>query len=288
MAEQSIPVDLFNPGQVFACLGIVELSERILGPTTGHFDWNDSSHVVFRAATSHGEPVTEALRFLAEAEVEVISPRSDLRTDQAPCRAPVNREFSTPIPESAASLPAQLTVGEVAIVVSSWGETNLFEQVATGRDNVKFWAGAGGYPGVGLLKDALALARPHLADAVRDPFAVSGPQSSSFRFDWRRDYIPLQIGFSVNNHAMTPIGYPVVEVLAAVGLEHARPLRPERRNKLLYTYCVCKSPLPAPLLRAALGGAVLPFPTRRFQMALDWPGKEGQARCIATVTEENV
>jgi hypothetical protein len=28
------------------------------------------------------------------------------------------------------------------------------------------------------------------------------------------------------------------------------------------------------------------FPARRFLMSLGWPGKEGQARSITTVTEE--
>jgi hypothetical protein len=29
------------------------------------------------------------------------------------------------------------------------------------------------------------------------------------------------------------------------------------------------------------------MPMRRFRMRLDWPGKEGQARSITTVTEES-
>jgi hypothetical protein len=44
--------------------------------------------------------------------------------------------------------------------------------------------------------------------------------------------------------------------------------------------------LPSSLLRAGLGATSLPFPSRRFRMFLGWPGKEGQARAITTVTEE--
>ncbi len=31
MAESSIPVDLFNPGQVFACLGFLEAADVLCG-----------------------------------------------------------------------------------------------------------------------------------------------------------------------------------------------------------------------------------------------------------------
>ena len=69
-----------------------------------------------------------------------------------------------------------------------------------------------------------------------DPFAVDALQSGSFRLDWRRDYVPLHAGFSPNVHGSVVMrGYPVVELLAAIGLTHARPVR---HNKLRYSYGV--------------------------------------------------
>ncbi len=37
MAEATIPVDLRNPGQVFACLGLMEAAEVLLGPAEGRY-----------------------------------------------------------------------------------------------------------------------------------------------------------------------------------------------------------------------------------------------------------
>jgi CRISPR-associated protein Csx14 len=160
-----------------------------------------------------------------------------------------------------------------------------------GRDNVKFWAGAGGYPGAALARDALAilarLGANAIADAAADPFGFAAPMSSSFRFDWRRDYVPLDAGFSLNEHAtMTPVGYPFVELLAAIGLQNARPQRPNPRDKLVYRYAVTNATLPTVFARAVVGGAKLGFPIRTFRMRLDWPGQEGQARCIVEAREE--
>ena len=129
-------------------------------------------------------------------------------------------------------------------------------------------------------------------DHADAPFSLAAEQSSSFRFDWRRDYVPIDAGFSPNAHNdITMQGYPVVEVMAAIGLTHARPLR---RDKLNYTYGlagVFGTDLYDPIfLRAALGAQRAPFagmPFRRFHMQLNWPGQEGQARCITNVIEEN-
>ena len=50
MAEASIPVDLFNPGQVFACLGIMELADEVLGGAHGAFLLDDSGATGFTFA----------------------------------------------------------------------------------------------------------------------------------------------------------------------------------------------------------------------------------------------
>ena len=294
MAEHVIPVDLFNPGQLFACLGFLEAAEILLSEAEGGFDWSRETEegVKFRLrAAGEENPVGMVLEFLAEAQVKAIAPaKSEHRTEKWKVSTAVLREgepFPLPDPPSPATLPAVLKVsGKRAIQLDHWGDATL-------RDNVKFWAGAAGYPGAGLARDALDLIRTGYRsnpDQIRnDPFSFSVPQSSSFRFDWRRDYIPLEIGFSPNEHRdVRMIGFPAVEVLAAIGLTHARP---QRLTKLEYRYGAAAGAedgalLDPTLLRATFGCTSLPFPQRRFRMHLGWPGKENQARCIIDVTEE--
>ena len=173
-----------------------------------------------------------------------------------------------------------------AVDIDHWGD-----QGQARRDRAKFWAGAGGYPGAGLARDALELIRGRAIHHARDPFSLSAEQSSSFRFDWRRDYVPIDAGFSPNAHGNVVMrGYPVVELLAAIGLTNARPIRLKR---LEYRYGVAGlagDDLYDPnFLRAALGveRPLFPgMPFRLFAMRLDWPGQEGQARCITDVIEE--
>lgn len=293
MAKARIPVDLFNPGQVFACLGLLEAADVLLGHAQGGFDWKDESDVKFILLTPGDEcPMRTTIQFLRQATItSVAPPNSTLATDgwDVPTRllSSDDSEFPFPAPTSPATLPALLQHAGKEIAIQYWGE----DSAKTGRDNAKFWAGAGGYPGAALAKDAIELIKQQPKEELySDPLNVSAQQSSSFRFDWRRDYVPLDIGFSLNAHSsgrFNTVGYPFVELLAAIGLTNARP---KRLSKLEYHYDVIStgnegSGFDSTFVRAALGAVSLPFDLRLFRMNLAWPGKEGQARCITTVDE---
>ena len=291
MAGASIPVDLTNPGQVFACLGLAEAADVLLGAAHGVFDWQDPDSVRFHlAADGTDDPVVRVLRFLDEATVTSLAPAGSInQTEKWNVDTVVDpsRAFPFPDPESAAKLPARVADADHVIVIDYWGDATRR------RDNVKFWAGAGGYPGAGLARDAIALLRGCVLEHSQDPFSMATQQSGSFRFDWRRDYIPIDAGFSPNAHGDVVMrGYPVVELLAAIGLTNARPLR---HTKLEYSYGVLgmagSDLYDLIFLRAALGARQPLFPGmpfRLFQMQLGWPGQENQARCITSVTEESL
>ena len=70
MSEASIPVDLLNPGQVFACLGFLEAAEVLAGDAHGGFDWSNEGDIRFRLS-SKGEtnPFETVLLFLCDATV---------------------------------------------------------------------------------------------------------------------------------------------------------------------------------------------------------------------------
>jgi CRISPR-associated protein Csx14 len=293
MAEASIPVDLFNPGQVFACLGFAEAADALLGGAEACFDWSKRCDVRFRLrATGEESPVAHVLRFIAEAVAFAEAPRGspNVRAWKAswgrtPHELDKGQPYSSPDPDSPATLVTVLRAGEREIRLDYWAD-------ATKRDNAKFWGGAAGYPGAALTRDALELVRMCIA-AAADPFALAVPQRSSFRLDWRRDYVPIDAGFSLNKHgrAIVTVGYPLVELLGAIGLSYARPQR--LQTKIEYRYGVLGTSgevfwLPLAFLRAGLGASETPFETRRFRMSLSWVNKEDQGdRAITQVTEES-
>jgi CRISPR-associated protein Csx14 len=285
MAEATIPVDPTNPGQVFACLGLMEAAEVICSPVTGGFDLTEGRETFALTSDGKEDPILAVLEFLTRSEVCAATPDGQdasfgksMTFKASAVYAP--GAYPYPDPGARDRLPCVLVYGERRLVVDHWAD-------GARDDAMKFWAGAGGYPGVALARDALDLLPDDPATLRPDPFAFSAPQSSSFRFDWRRDYVPLDAGFSPNRHgAVTMVGYPVVELLAAIGLRHARP---HRETRLSYRYAAWGMPLPLPLARSALGctDPIFPgLPLRRFHMTLGWPGQEGQAKCIIRVDEE--
>lgn len=293
MGEASIPVDLFNPGQVFACIGFAETAAMLLGEAEGCFDWSTRDAVRFHLrAPGNANPIERVLRFLSTASVTAEAPHGSTNIGSwkknwgdKPIELAKWEPYASADPDSPATLTTVLRTADGEVRLDHWADTV--------RDNVKFWAGAGGYPGAALARDALCLARSRALASTDDPFALAAPQSSSFRLDWRRDYVPIDAGFSLNAHggAIESVGYPLVELLGAIGLTHARPRR--LKNKLEYRYGVVGTSsdllwLPLSVLRAALGVSTLPFEMRTFTMLLGWPGKEGQARAITQVIEGQI
>lgn len=295
MNPASIPVDLRNPGQVFACLGLMEMTEILNGPCMIRFNYQANETECHFELDASTDCIDRAVRFLARCKVVAItasrSPGGEERLSAAKWQVETETAagpfFPGPPPSSPATLPVRLSFRDVDVPIEHW-----IDDFRTGRDNVKFWAGAGGYPGAALARDFVYLLSrfddASLSRIALDPFAFYEPMDSSFRFDWRRDYIPLDAGFSPNDQpSVSMVGFPLVELLAAVGLQNARPARLDARSKLAYRYFVSNTWLPPCLARAMLGAGISGFPVRTFRMDLGWPGKENQARCIINAEEEH-
>lgn len=236
MKRASVPVDLFNPGQVFACFGLAEAAAQLLGEARGAFDWSDAGgQAWFHVLAPDKDPLAHVLDFLTQATVEVYTCDKELVAEQE-IQTRFRRDETFPIarPNSPATLPAVASLDGRELWFQYWGDS-------THRDNFKLWAGMAGMSGAKLLRNALDLIstpRP----TTHDPFNQPSNQSGSFNLDWRRTYVPIDAGFSPNAHksGMTTRGYPLVEILGAYGLAHARPRR--HQSKLDYSYGVICSP----------------------------------------------
>jgi len=90
MAEHAIPVDLYNPGQVFACLGFLEAADVLLGEAEGGFDWRDEANVTFALRAGQDmNPFEAVLQFWPNPK----SLMSSLQRGQP--SAPPNQSYGT-------------------------------------------------------------------------------------------------------------------------------------------------------------------------------------------------
>lgn len=314
MAEASIPVDLFNPGQVFACLGFLEAAEILLGDAEGGFDWSDEADAKFvLGAAGERSPFEVTLEFLADAEPKRWGPigytdpppkkskkvageendsedddQDDAETEAADASIELAETFLAGKGDRMA-LPIRLGGGNRPTVeLGHWAD-------GSSRETFKLYAGnrsadkiaramvrgvrrkatpkqkASGKRGGLKTKGIAQLWEEERANLIERPFHILTPMGGSFNFDPRGAWTAIDAGYSPNVHKHAVEASPVVEFLAAWGLEHARP---EEFGTRQVRYAVWETLLPPILARAALTAAILSLPMKHFRFELDLSGND--------------
>jgi hypothetical protein len=304
MTEASIPVDLVNPGQVFACLGFLEAADILLRDAEGGFDWNDEEHVRFvLSAKGERNPFEAVLQFLARAEARAVAPlnwrpkekpekpsKDEKRKKQKKALSELVRSEFMPSrpPNTTAALPVQISgfCAEEAqrITLTHWADSE------SGRNDFKLYAGNRSALDITTAMIAGTRAKPRegqnigdletrgvrqlweddCAALVKAPFDVLTPMGGSFNFDPRGAWTAIDAGYSPNDQGHRVAASPVVEFLAAWGLEHARPLVSDDWHVRYATWGIRLAPC---LARVALIGAIPSLPMQRFRFVLDFSGK---------------
>jgi CRISPR-associated protein Csx14 len=298
MAKASIPVDLFNPGQVFACMGLLEAADVLLGNAAGGFTWGEGEEAHFTlVADGVANPFEVILEFLANAEIKECSPhaykpapkkerkkRGELGSE--PDQSDREDGAPTPVPEFLEAFPAAspdplklpLRLSSVAaprchdIFVSHWAD-------GSSRNDFKLYAGNRSAASIARAmlrgtrkqpRGVAALWTERREDMIANPFQVLTPIGGSFNFDPRGAWTSIDAGYSPNDQDHAVEASPVVELLAAIGLEHSRPDEFEVRK---VRYGIWEGLLPPILARPALAGVHVGVRIRCFQFTLDLAGK---------------
>jgi CRISPR-associated protein Csx14 len=115
---------------------------------------------------------------------------------------------------------------------------------------------------------------------IAAPFDVLPPMGGSFNFDPRGAWCAIDAGYSPNKQKDAVAASPVVEILAAIGLEHARPDVSEHRT---VRYSVWAEALTPAFARIAIADIDLKLPRRRFRFELT---KSGRNKVVTFATEE--
>jgi hypothetical protein len=308
MAEASIPVDLFNPGQVFACLGFLEAADILLGGTEGGFDWRYDGNATFALrATGDRNPFEKVLEFLAEVEPKRCAPigYADPRPKKGSSDVDEGLDDDDSAGDAAALAPDLMPIfparkGDcMALPIRFGGGNRPVVELGhwadgSSRENFKLYAGnrsadriaramlkgvrkkatakqrANGQPGDLKTKGVMQLWETGRTALIKAPFDVLTPMGGSFNFDPRGAWTSIDAGYSPNQHKHAIEASPVVEFLAAWGLEHARPVEFGLRQ---VRYAAWGASLPPMLARAALSGALAAIPFKRFRFELDLSGK---------------
>jgi CRISPR-associated protein Csx14 len=313
MSRASIPVDLLNPGEVFASLGFLEAAAALCSFAIGGFDWADESNIRFVLdAENNQNPFDVVLEFLASAEVHRIVPwgyedspkrkekekrlaKDDEEGQESPDDLERSGWFPTREPDRM-SLPVRLTHAGRWLDMTHWAD-------GSSRDDFKLYAGNRSAAmiakamlmgtmekrkgkGLGELKTKgiRTLWEEDPSGLAEHPFDVLTAVGGSFNFDPRSAWAGIDAGYSPNDQKHGVTASPAVELLAAIGLEHARPGESQDRGEIRVRYAAWGEAVPPSLARPLLAGAPLGVPLRRFAFTLSSSGKNK----IVTVAEEEI
>lgn len=219
-----IRVDPSNPGQFFACCGLLEIGHRLWGWAEG---WFEGGRFLLRAVERRG--LSELMDSLTCVPLEQVVPGDD---------------YSSP-----------LRLGEPLHLMLDW-----WTDRCTGGDRLKVWAGSM-RPGriARAMQTALRPAELH-TEAIFDlGMVVFDPEEPDkkvepYYFDGRRgrNALSRDIGFAPDALQMTTAAYPAVEFLCLIGLQRARPV--PAGSPRVFEYCIWGEPCPPSLVPAACCG----------------------------------
>lgn len=320
MAESKIPVDLFNPGQVFACLGFMELADVLQGDAEAGFDWSDARKAQFHLSVAGDEaPVKAVLGFLAEATVNCIMPvgyteppkkkgsgedgdsdddeagaDEEVRDEDVASQGGCSETFPAKEPD-ALSLPVRLSVqGKPSVEVSHWSDgsaRNKFKLYSGNRSAERIiramLSGVREKPKKNQMQGDLKykgfthLWNERQHELMAKPFDVLTSIGGSFNFDPRGAWTALDAGYSPNTQKDGVAASPLVHLLTACGLEHVRPVEFGVRQ---VRYCVWSGLLPVILARVAFQGGISSLPTKHFSFELALSGKN---KIVTFAQQEN-
>lgn len=240
-ANISIPVDLTNPGQFFACCGLFELADR-LWPGAEAWFGGAGLPATFQILTTKSQTDSGASlhptvgELLAQAgalafEVEDLKGGADEVDEDDSPSGPI--EIHSPI----------------HLFLDWWSDKSI-----------KTWAGS--MKERLILKAMLKAIDPANPDPLNDskpvfdPHALAAPQKRTrrpkkrepFYFDCRRasKAHPLDSGFSPDAHHLESDCFPAVEAMCCIGLQRSRPAPwKDAPNRSTYTAWTVRLPIKA-------------------------------------------
>ncbi len=235
-----VHVDATNPGQFFACCGLLELGERLWNGAEGWF--NDCAFYLrpLNADSSAGSTLGGLIRAIAGAALRQIDTDDD---------------YSSPI-----EVPAPF-----GIRLDWWTDDRA------GGDRLKVWAGRMGSVRIARAMQN-AFQEPGLQDealfdygtVIYDPLEPE-KKVEPFYFDARRGSSAhaIDIGFAPDSLQMTTAAYPAVEFLCLVGLQRFRPVPTASRR--VFEYHTWATPLETHVAPSAVCGLLPQIESRGFR-----------------------
>lgn len=262
-----VNVDVTNPGQFFACCGLLELADRLWDGAEGWFDESATEFQLAPLIPTNGGDSASFLAAFAECKVFNTMTNAELnRFDEL--KAKRVKDLSTEDKEEKKSLEkmwreAPLELREPFHLLIDW----FFDEYA-GGSRFKAWAGRQSVIDIARNMKQPLDAGDYSDVPVTDWFAHTTGDEITFKLDADAGghSSALDVGFVLDPLGMSSHNRPFLELTAFIGLERFRPTPDAKTNR--YIYSTWTTPLlPAAAFAAAAGQLEAPG-ARLFEFPL--------------------
>jgi CRISPR-associated protein Csx14 len=209
-----IPVDLTNPGQFFACCGLLELADRLWPGAEGWFERREfclrhSGDLRTLLACLILDPPQQRL-FLAET--------LPIKPIIAPLAITLDGDATT---RFVLDFWAKIIVRSGTVHADKAPPWNMWSGQLTSES---IWLRLRDELRVLIAGDKASETMPCTNEQLHDLFRQPRPFKRRFGFDSTAAWNPQDVGFSPNDQKMDVESSPATELLAAVGLQRFRPV----------------------------------------------------------------
>jgi hypothetical protein len=250
----TINVDVTNPGQFFACCGLLELADRLWpgAEVSGKFDpprFDRSRFSIFSKCSLCSFKTHDIVEALLACKRSSVNPYR-----------PIMGSNGKPVADAKKTKPVQLD-GLIALRLSWWLDEPAGRQTA-----FKMWGAH--QTSEGLIGD---MAQAICTDKMTDDtvFQSRAGMTGRIGLDTRSSWNTLDEGFSPNDQTLPVDTYPATELLAAIGLETFRPAAVDDG----YIYACWSNPLPVIVARVVASGSVNIQGISRYRFEIGARGK---------------
>jgi CRISPR-associated protein Csx14 len=305
MAESRIPVDLLNPGQVFACLGFMEAAEVLFGNAEGRFDWSSGKTEFCLRVDQIDYPFTVVLDFIKSAQYYSTSPDKTIQERDGGKTIYVegvhpSRLLSKEGKLRNALLPIELSgsVSDGEVSNKKCFQFNYWGDLDSGRPIIRLWTATNGnsaWVRFFKLYGSYLIALKKYDEKKPDPLNLEAPVAANFRLEPRRNWKSIDIGFSPDvqqkareklKMSISVMTYPVVEIFSAFALTNARP-KFIGGNNSVWKFSAWQKWLPVEMARIAIAQGFPLAETRNFIAYLETPNDGGDLSMTYALEELN-
>jgi CRISPR-associated protein Csx14 len=244
-------VDLTNPGQFFACCGLLELAHRLTpgAEVTGGFSASRFDRARFCILSKAVFTLEDLLKKLLQCERKSVDPYR-----------PIMGSNGKPVADVKKTKP--ILLGEPVSLRLNW----WLDELAGKQTAFKLWGAH--LTSERLLGDMVNAVSP---EALSESGVLQSRvgMTSRIGLDTRSSWNTLDQGFSPNDQTLPVDTYPLAELLGAVGLQTFRPAPVDRG----YAYMCWWTPMPTVVARAVASGSVRIEGTTCYRFEVQARGK---------------